>query len=237
LAICSGFLKDWEAHHPNYKRLFDKGLLNLACHGWKHEDFGGIGMVGEYGGIPHYFRPLTTMNEIYNVLHECQTFAESLFGRKYRLFISCGSNLAGIFVPKDIDQFYSVLQLLGFNSISNYPVGGDPIIKVCQRAREIWEIPYTILVDFYSRGFLKNLYTSQDYERYLEAVKEHTMYRFRHGMFVCLYLHMINFREDPVPKLNFRGNNPGGQFLDEVLTWTKKRYPDVEFVGMENLIT
>jgi hypothetical protein len=48
LAICSGFLKDWKDHHSVYKRLFKKGLLNIACHGWKPDDFGGIGMVGEF---------------------------------------------------------------------------------------------------------------------------------------------------------------------------------------------
>ena len=237
LAICSGFLKEWEAHQSIYKRLFDESLLDIACHGWKHEDFGGIGMVGEYGGEPHYFTPLNTMSEIGKVLKECQDFAESFFGRKYGLFVSCGSNLASVFVPRDISSFYGILHLTGFKAISNYPVGGsEPIIRVCQRTEHIWEVPYTIIVDFYSRSFLKNLYTPQDYERYLEAVKEHIAFRFRHGMYVCLYLHMINFREEPSPEHGFHGGNPGGKFLDEVLTWTKERYPDVEFVGMEDLI-
>lgn len=237
LAICSGFLKEWKGHHSVYKRLFKQGLLNIAYHGWKHDDFGGVGMVGEYGGTPHYFQSLTTMNEIHSVLNECQQFAESFFGKKYRLFVSCGSNLAGVFVPRDINFFYKILHLVGFNAISNYPVGGsDPLIRVCQRTKNIWEIPYTILVDFYSRGFLKNLYTPPDYNRYVEAVKEHILFRFRHGMYVCLYLHMINFRETPAPEMGFYGNNPGGRFLDEILTWTKERFSEVEFVGMEQLI-
>ena len=237
-AICSGFLKEWKAHQSVYKRLFQKGLLNIACHGWKHEDFGGVGMIGKYGGKSHFFRPLITMNEIYSVLKECQDFADFLFGRKYSLFVSCGSNLSGIFVPKDINTFYGLLHLTGFKAISNYPIGGsEPIIRICRRTEYIWEIPYTIIVDFYSRSFLKNLYTPQDYEIYLEAVKEHIKFRFRHGMYVCLYLHMINFREDPAPELGFFGNNPGGKFLDDILTWTKERYPDVKFVGMEELIS
>jgi len=238
LAICSGFLEEWKTHQDIYHRLFHEGLFSIACHGWKHEDFGGIGMVGEYGGEPHYFRALNNMSEVYKVLLECQDFASSFFGRRYDLFVSCGSNLAGVFVPKDINSFYEILGLTGFKAISNYPIGGsEPLIRTCRRSEHIWEVPYTIIVDFYSRSFLKNLYTPKDYIRYLEAVKEHIKFRFRHRMYVCLYLHMINFREKPVREHGFHGGNPGGRFLDEVLTWTKEKFPDVKFVGMVDLTT
>jgi hypothetical protein len=237
LAICSGWLRDWEVVQPGIKSLYDEGLVDIACHGMYHEDFGGIGEIGEYGGKNHYFRPLT-LPETHDVLSECQAFAKKFFGDTYKVFISCGANQMGIFTPKEMDVFYEILRINEFKAISNYPgiCGVDPLVRVAKRTPAICEIPFTVYVDFYRRAYFKNLFTPPDYDRYLEGVKAYIKTRFDLGLFSVLMLHMVNFYPDPLPDAGYPGGNIGAKFLDSVLSWVKDKYPNVKFVGMSDLI-
>lgn len=237
LAICSGWLRDWKVVQPGIKRLFDEGLADIACHGMYHEDFGGIGEVGSYGGKDHYFRPLT-LAETHDVLSECQTFAKEFFGEPYKVFISCGANQMGIFTPKEMDVFYEILRINGFRAISNYPgiCGVDPLVRVSRRTPAICEIPFTVYVDFYRRAFFKNSFTPGEYDRYLTGAKSYIKTRFDLGLFSVVMMHMINFYPDPLPENRYEGGNMGGRFLDDILTWVKEKYPNVRSVGMSELI-
>ena len=237
VAICSGWLRDWPAHQPIYRKLYDEGLLDIACHGMYHEDFGDVGEVGMYGEKLHYFRPLT-LADTDLVLKECQAFARSFFGKEYTMFVTPGSNVAEDLLPKDVFTFYQILHINGFRSVSHYPgpSGADPLIKAFKRTEHIFEVPFTIYVDFWRRGHFVNNFVPEDYEKYVEATKDHIKTRYKFGLYVNLFIHLFNFRNDPDPRAGFQGNNPGGKFLDEILTWTKENYPGVEFVGMEDLI-
>jgi hypothetical protein len=237
LAICSGWLRDWKDHQSIYKSLYDEGLARIGCHGMYHEDFGGIGMVLNYGEVNHYFRALS-IAETDQVLKHCQDFARSFFGKEYSLFITPGANHTGNLLPREADLFYEILKLNGFRALSHYPgpSGADPLIKVFRRTKDIYEIPFTIYVDFFPRGYFRNNYTPSDYERYVEATKDHIRMRFRNRLYVCLFLHLLNFNDKPAPEEKYLGGNMGGKYLDHILTWVKESYPNVDFVGMEDLI-
>ncbi|MDA4123332.1 MAG: polysaccharide deacetylase family protein [Thaumarchaeota archaeon] len=237
LAICGGWLRDWEVVQPPLKRAFDEGLVDIACHGMYHEDFGGIGEVGSYGGKDHYFRPLT-LPQTHDVLAESQAFAKQFFGETYKVFIACGANHVGLFVPKELTTFYEILRVNGFKAIANYPGinGVDPLVRVAKRTPDICEIPFTVYVDFYRRSFFKNLYEPANFDKYFEAAKSYIKTRFDAGLFSVVMLHMINFYPDPIPESSYAGGNPGGIFIDRIMTWVKDRYPKVRVVGMSDLI-
>lgn len=237
LAVCSGWLRDWVNVQPTLKRIYDEGLADIACHGVYHEDFGGIGTIGKYGGKDHYFRPLS-LPETHVVLGECQSFAKKFFGDTYKVFITPGSNSTGNLLPREINTFYEILRINGFKAIGHYPgiCGVDPLARVAKRTPHICEIPFTVYVDFFRRGYFKNLYRPADYEGYVEATKAYIKTRFDLGLFVCLFLHMINFLERPIPESGYPGGNPGGSYLDTILGWVKEKYPKVRFVGMTDLI-
>jgi peptidoglycan/xylan/chitin deacetylase (PgdA/CDA1 family) len=237
LAICSGWLRDWEVVQPAITRAYREGLVDIACHGMYHEDFGGIGEVGTYGGVGHYFRPLA-LAETNDVLAQCQSFARKFFGEPYKVFITPGANQMGVFVPKEMDVFYEILRLNGFSALSNYPgiCGVDPLVRVSRRTPAICEIPFTVYVDFYRRSFFKNRFTASEYGKYLEGAKAYIKTRFDLGLFSVLMHHMINFYPDPIPESGYPGGNLGGRFLDDVLTWVREKYPKVRVVGMSDLI-
>ena len=237
LAICSGWLRDWKVVQPTIKRLYDEGWADIACHGMYHEDFGGVGMVSQYGPSDHYFRPLT-LPETHDVLQESQSFAKSFFGDTYKVFVTPGANLTSVFLPKDIATFYEILRINGFKAIAHYPgiCGVDPLVRVAKRTPHICEIPFTVYVDFYRRGYFKNAFTPDNYERYVETTKAYIKARFDQGLFAVLMLHMINFHPDPLPEAGYPGGNLGGRFIGSITGWIREKYPDVKMVGMSDLI-
>jgi hypothetical protein len=107
---------------------------------------------------------------------------------------------------------------------------------VAKRTPYICEIPFTVFVDFYRRAYFKNLFTPENYEKYVQATKAYIKARFDLGLFVVVMLHMINFHPDPMPDVGYPGGNLGGRFIETITGWVREKYPDVRMGGMSDLI-
>ena len=248
IAIPMGWLAYFDNLIDLYKQNSDQGLFEISCHGWYHEIFAGETSVFNkpttYGSPEQKEKKDTTQSIMWKgltleqcdtTLHKCQEFAEKVFGKKCKTFVPPGRE-AGTSDP----SFNDILTKNDFQYISAQTTR-DPLCETFRRTENVREIPVTLWVDPWPRKemgtqrFVKH--TETTYSDYVLATKLHIDTRFKLGLYVNLLSHCHGFRNVPMDNKKFKiEKNINGKFIDEILSWTVKKYPEVEFVGMEDLV-